>query len=237
MTARCAISLFDHSGLALRPWADAGFECHAYDIQNTDGIVNGIHMHKADLFRPSVLKSIERTFASKCTIAIAFPPCTELSVAGARWWASKAQSDPDFQRRAVRHIVAVARTFDALGCPYMIENPRSSILNSMWRKCDHSFEPYQYGGYLPRNDVHPLYPRQIPPRDAYTKNTGLWTSPNFTMPVHKPIPPIHKSYVTANGGTEPQRFSYILSGFTPPNVRSCSPRGFFIALQDTWPRV
>jgi len=38
------ISLFDTTGLMLKPWAEAGYECHAYDIQNknevdSDGVI------------------------------------------------------------------------------------------------------------------------------------------------------------------------------------------------------
>ena len=32
---RQIISLYDYTGEALRPWAEAGFECYAYDIQHT----------------------------------------------------------------------------------------------------------------------------------------------------------------------------------------------------------
>ena len=29
------ISLYDYTGEALRPWAEAGYECFAYDIQHS----------------------------------------------------------------------------------------------------------------------------------------------------------------------------------------------------------
>lgn len=38
------ISLFDYTGNMLRPWADAGFDCWAVDVQHSDHeIVDGIH--------------------------------------------------------------------------------------------------------------------------------------------------------------------------------------------------
>ena len=30
------ISLYDYTGEALRPWAEAGYECYAYDIQHKE---------------------------------------------------------------------------------------------------------------------------------------------------------------------------------------------------------
>ena len=44
------ISLYDYTGEALRPWAEAGYECFAYDIQHdnstpTDDGINYIHAY------------------------------------------------------------------------------------------------------------------------------------------------------------------------------------------------
>ena len=45
------VSLYDFTGEALRPWAEAGYECHAYDIQHPhEGrVCEGIHFEHADL--------------------------------------------------------------------------------------------------------------------------------------------------------------------------------------------
>ena len=34
MTKGIVISLYDFTGEALKPWAEAGYECYAYDIQH-----------------------------------------------------------------------------------------------------------------------------------------------------------------------------------------------------------
>jgi len=34
MTKGIVISLYDFTGEALKPWADDGYECYAYDIQH-----------------------------------------------------------------------------------------------------------------------------------------------------------------------------------------------------------
>jgi hypothetical protein len=125
-------------------------------------IFSGVHTHEADLFDPATLCSIQRQFAGRCALATAFPPCTDLSIAGARWWAGKAAKDPEFQRRGAERVVAIAILFGSLDCKYMIENLRTSALNTIWRKADFIFQPFEYGGYLPCRDVHPWYPREIP---------------------------------------------------------------------------
>ena len=43
------VSLFDYTGEALKPWAEVGFECFAYDIQHTGAHRDGISFLHADL--------------------------------------------------------------------------------------------------------------------------------------------------------------------------------------------
>jgi hypothetical protein len=62
----------------------------------------------------------------------------------------------------------------------MIENPVSTV-SSYWRKPDFTFDPCDYGGYL------------IPPGDAYTKKTCLWTGNGFVMPKPKAVKAIEGS--------------------------------------------
>ena len=62
------ISLYDYTGEALKPWAEAGYECYAYDIQHTgkmeyfpgsDGI---IHYEYCDLHDPQQLAQVYGRF-------------------------------------------------------------------------------------------------------------------------------------------------------------------------------
>ena len=111
----------------------------------------------------------------------AFPPCTDLASSGARWWKGKAESNPDFQVEAAGHAKRCALVGDALGCSYYVENPIGA-LTRLWRKPDYKFDPCDYGGYLPEDDMHPRWPDVIPPRDGYRKKTCLWTGGHFRMP-------------------------------------------------------
>jgi len=71
-------------------------------------------------------------------LVIAFPPCTDLAVSGARYFAEKRadgrqQFSIDFFMR-----------FTQLTCPWAIENP-IGIMSSHYRKPDQIIQPYQFG--------------------------------------------------------------------------------------------
>lgn len=153
------ISLFDKTGNAVRPWADAGYTCYCYDIQHeTQRTEGNITFMPADLMQPL------RDAPSGVAFVFAFPPCTHLAVSGARWFKGKGL-------RALAdsvHMFATAAEFaEASGAPYMIENPVSTI-STYWRKPDYNFHPWHYTAHEPQ--------------DNYTKQTCLWTGNGFVMP-------------------------------------------------------
>jgi site-specific DNA-cytosine methylase len=72
-------------------------------------------------------------------LGVFHPPCTHLSVSGARHFAAK-QADGR-QQEAVEFFLSIAR----LKIPRMaIENP-VCIMSSVWRKPDQVVQPWQYG--------------------------------------------------------------------------------------------
>jgi hypothetical protein len=225
------ISLYDYTGDALRPWAEAGYECFAYDIQHdnstpTDYGINYIH---ADLYDPQTLLDILATHCSKAFFMSAFPPCTDLSSAGARWWKDKEKEDPYFQITATRHVTNCDHLGKALNVPYYIENPVGA-LSRIWRKADFTFNPYEYGGYLPKDDTHPDWPDVIPPRDAYRKRTCLWTGGYFNMPDTRPVDPVNV-VLNRKDPKKGKNFSPIHAktggkSLKTKNIRSATPRGF-----------
>lgn len=70
-------------------------------------------------------------------LMIAHPPCTHLSVSGARWWPQK-QAE---QAAAIDFVLALA---DAPIARIAIENPIGK-LSSAWRKPDQIIQPWQFG--------------------------------------------------------------------------------------------
>lgn len=79
-------------------------------------------------------------------LIIAHPPCTDLAVSGARWFARKAEEDrkakrPDRQEAAL----AFVRLFLDHPCPRVcVENP-VSIISSRIRPPDQIIQPWQFG--------------------------------------------------------------------------------------------
>lgn len=177
-----AISLYDESGNMLRPWAEAGYDCYCVDIVNDNRteIVGrgGLTFIQADMRDPDTQRKI---VALNPQFISGFPPCTDLATSGARYFDTKYEADPLFQEKAIELVSLVATLGDKAGCRWFFENPRS-VISTMYRKPDYSFNPNEYGGWLPANDMHPRWPQYIPPRDAYPKMTCVWAGGGFHMP-------------------------------------------------------
>ena len=230
MTKGIVISLYDFTGEALKPWAEAGYTCYAFDIQHpvegrTEG---GIHYHRADLHSLDGFLDVMRVVAKRKGIPVvfgmAFPVCTDMAVSGAAHFKRKADRDPEFQNKAVNYAVQCSHYFESLNIPYFIENP-VSVLATKWRKPDYSFHPYQYGEYLSDAEaVHPRWPEYIADRDAYTKKTCLWTGGGFRMPTKIPTcKPTGYSTQHLKLGGKSQRTK---------DIRSATPRGFAKAVYE-----
>ena len=72
-------------------------------------------------------------------LIIAHPPCTDLSVSGARWFAEKRADGR--QQRSIDFFMKFARC----DCPRVaIENP-IGIMSTVWRKPDQIIQPWQFG--------------------------------------------------------------------------------------------
>tara|TARA_R110000737_G_scaffold100895_4_gene134772 strand:- start:579 stop:1319 length:741 start_codon:yes stop_codon:yes gene_type:complete len=235
MSKGIVISLYDFTGEALKPWADAGYTCYAFDIQHdqhesttrysqahADGSIEYRH---ADLHDQATLNAIQSEFADKPVVfGMAFPVCTDMAVSGAAHFKRKAEANPFFQADAVGHATAVARMFNGMAIPYFIENP-VSVLATLWRKPDHRFHPYEFGGYIPDDQIeHPRWPEYIAPRDAYPKKTCLWTGGGFKMPT--------KVAVTVKQGYAKQHLKLGGKSQRTKDIRSATPRGFAIAIYE-----
>jgi hypothetical protein len=215
------ISLYDYTGEMLRPWARfSKVNCYAYDLQhNGSSKRHGINYVHADLHNENTLWDIVCRHNGKAAIVFGFPVCTDLAVSGARHFASKAAADPMFQKRAALHAQNVSLVAEALNVPYMVENPVSRLA-TLWRKPDHTFDPFEYGGYLSDSEAeHPRWPEYIAPRDGYSKRTCLWTGNGFIMPDKRPVE--CEAY-----GRSRQWGKLGGKSAKTKNIRSATPRGF-----------
>lgn len=71
-------------------------------------------------------------------LVIAFPPCTDLAVSGARWFPEKIASGQ--QQASIDFFMM----FTKLNCKWAIENP-IGIMSTKFRKPDQIIQPWQFG--------------------------------------------------------------------------------------------
>lgn len=219
-------SLFDGSGLMARPWAEAGHTCYCF---NYDGADHGDYARLGARVEHENIHYINAWIDNKFDfkvapgIIFAFPPCTDLAVSGAAHFETKRRKNPTFQVEAVITCKVAARLAKKYNVPYMIENP-VSVLSSLWRKPDYAFNPYEYGGYLPEDDTHPMFPDVIPARDAYVKKTCLWVGNGFVMP--------DVAEVAVGSGDNPGWAKLGGKSARTKTIRSLTPRGFAKAVYE-----
>jgi hypothetical protein len=195
------LSLFDRTGNAVRPWAEAGWECWTVDIQHPEGYSEnrgGIVRVGVDLrtWRPPA--DVRPCFVS------AFPPCTHLAGSGGA----------HFKKKGIRSVIEALELVEACveiclshTAPFYIENP-VGILATHWRKWDCTFDPCDYAGYL-----------RHPGEDAYTKKTCLWVGNGFRMPPKKRVGVVEKKNRIHYGTS-------LFGGVSRADTRSQTPLGF-----------
>ena len=215
MNPKAMISLCDLTGHMAEPWVEAGYRCIIVDPQHSENSGpltwytrdNGIECFAGvvDKFKQEldwIWETLDVQFVA------AFPPCTDLAVSGARWFASKAEVNPRFQEEAMQVVYDCHAIAEYLGSAYMIENPVSCI-SSLWRKPDYSFHPWQFTGYCKD--------------DNYTKKTCLWTGNGFIMP---------EPFIDESLGEPDDRIHKAPPSSERANFRSATPRGFAKAVYE-----
>jgi len=216
------IFLYDYTGIMPQPWLDAGYECWCFDGQHKEGIErNELHVKVGmwfDAYRTSEhVEQIKNIVGDEVVFVFGFPECTNLAVSGAAHFSKKLSENPAIQAEATELARLVQYVGDEYQCAWAAENP-VSVLATLWRKPNYSFHPYEYGGYLPEDDRHPIYPVYIKPRDAYPKKTCIWSGNGFVMPEKKPV--------IVERGYSDQHKKLGGKSLKTKNIRSATPRGF-----------
>lgn len=220
-----AIFIFDYTGIMSKPWLDAGYECWCFDSQHPKGITKINNYIKVGMYIEAnskllYAKKIVDLVGDNVSFVFGFPECTDLTVAGAKHFNKKSKFNRMFQLESIE-LADLIRCIGVLtNSPWGFENP-VSVISSQYRKPDFIFNPRDFGGYLPREDKHPLYPKIYPPRDAYNKNTCLWYGNGFKKPKILKV----KSLIKDNPGWKKCGGKSIKT----KNIRSATPRGFSIA--------
>lgn len=117
----------EFSGVVRDAFRKKGLEAWSCDLLPSEG--DSKFHYKAD--------AISAIHFQEWDLMIAHPPCTHLSVSGARWFKHKIKEQCD----AVRFFMQLAEA----NIPRIaIENP-ISIMSSRWRKPDQIIQPWQFG--------------------------------------------------------------------------------------------
>lgn len=175
--------LFDGSGIAGLPWAQAGHSVYCFNSDTADHGEYEIKMRHENIHYINCW--IDDSFLQKAAryeapdLIIAFPSCTELAGSGA-----KHDRDDEDVSMAVETAKIAQRLGDVYSCPWVVENPVGKLCTE-WRKPDAYFDPYEFGGYM--SGFEPELHQKMPARDAYTKRTGLWFGNGFVMPDRRPV--------------------------------------------------
>ena len=196
------ISLCDLTGHMVQPWVEAGYQAILVDPQHGIDHGDGRITKLARTVEQAIPFLVDELDRGNITAVFGFPPCTDMAVSGARWFASKRVADPMFQARAVA-VAEQCRTIGRLsGAPWFVENP-VSVLSSVFGKPDHYFDPCDFTA--------------LEPADNYTKKTCLWTGGGFVMPEPQRDPSL---------GAPDDRIHKAPPGPDRENFRSATPLGF-----------
>ena len=130
-----------------------GHEAYSCDIQEPSGGHPEWHIwgDAIEALRGGCVKTMDFQLhdVGRWDLAICHPPCTDLAVSGAAWFAEK-QKNMSQQKS----IVFFMQMFMANADRIAVENP-VCIMSSCFRKPDQIIQPWQFG-------------------DAYNKTTCLW---------------------------------------------------------------
>lgn len=180
------VSLYDRTGRALMPWAQAGYRCVAVDLT----VASARAQHPRIKYLTGDVRSFDMPRFTR--FAMAWPPCTHLTNTGARWWAAKGRAALD---EALSLVAAALALFHEGGSPWLLENPPGR-LSRYWRAPDLYVEPWHFAGWS-----------DDPAADSYTKKTGLWLGGGARPPVPNPVPglPINTKYIHHAPSCSPRR--------------------------------
>lgn len=211
-----------------KPWADSGYQVIMIDPQHPKGISrDGNYILMGDMIENSYDYLASVLYRRQCKLVAGFPPCTDVAVSGAAHWQRKFEKDRYFQAKAAI-IAQECKTIGELAqCPWFFENPVSGF-SSIFGKPNFTFHPYEFGGYLPEDDIHPLYPSYFKPRDSYPKKTCLWSGGGFLLPEKKPV--------KVDNGYSDQYKKLGGRSLKTKNIRSATPRGFSQAVYEKYGR-
>ena len=98
------VCLYEESGFSAEEWAVNGYDVFCYDILHTEERVEIAGTGRKifvpwDATDPAQNDALYARHAGHAAIVLAYPPCTDLAVLGAAWFASKKAANPNYRDR------------------------------------------------------------------------------------------------------------------------------------------
>ena len=194
------LSLCDLTGAFVAPWVAAGYDAILVDPQHGVTHQEGRVLKVAATVLEAMPLIADRL--SEVVFVAGWPPCTDMAVSGARWFADKWKADSAYLAKAVA-VAEQCRTIGQVSrAPWFVENPVSTLAQ-VFGKPNHWFHPWHFTA--------------LEAGDNYTKRTNLWAGGGFIMP------PIQSD---ESLGTPDNRIHMAPPGPERMNFRSATPMGF-----------
>ena len=139
----------------------------------------GVEAYSCDLFECSgghpewhILGDVLPLLEQDWDLVIAFPPCTDLAVSGARWFPEKRANGS--QQRAIDFFLQ----FTKLKCKWAIENP-IGIMSSYYRKPNQIIQPWMFGHGETKATCLWLngLPKLVPTEEVEGRDQRIWKLP------------------------------------------------------------
>ena len=205
------ISLCDITGAMVAPWVDAGYDAVLVDPQHPHYIVtrsaSGATIERIPQTILGAAQRLGEIIRGRRVVFVSgFPPCTDVAVSGARWFADKAEQDKHFQTRAALVAEQCRMVGELSGAPWFFENP-VSVFSAMFGKPQHTFNPHDF--------------TELCQADNYRKLTCLWSGGGFVMP---------DRMADETLGPPDDRIHKAPPGPERSNFRSATPNGFALAV-------
>lgn len=215
-----ALALFDPYRSSLRFWRAQSTE-HVSEYVTDESILGS----------DDRMRRLVREYKGNVDVVLAFPPCTDLCMAGARWWKQKREQRPNFQKDAVEELRRLHWALNEIGSPFALVLPCS---RHIVRQFPGSFKtsPHEFGGWLNKHDEHPLFPLTVPKQDAYSKRTIVFVGNGMRFPKRMPVTPIWVETVLKTGKIK--RFSPVMAHRKKREARRCTPFGLCRALLERY---
>jgi len=126
------LTLCEFSGTVRNAFIQAGHEAFSCDL------LPCVESHPNHL----MMDAFEAIYHRQWNLIIAFPPCTDLCVSGARWF--KAKRETGQQQRSIQFFLDMVGAFEELNIKWAIENP-VGIMSTYYQKPNQIIQPWQYG--------------------------------------------------------------------------------------------